>query len=105
MEGRKGLHKVLDCVQTEEKKFFCISRSVEGKVIQRERVFPGNKEPVSAAEKQKKEEIRRQKTKKQLGTAVIEKKEVRIEETGKLIFEERNRGLNICINAQPLKIN
>ena len=71
---------------------------------ERERVFPGNKEPVSAAEKQKKEEIRRQKTKKQLGTAVIEKKEVRIEKTGKLIFEERNRGLNICINAQLLKI-
>lgn len=42
--------------------------------------------------------------KKQLGTAVIEKKEVRIEKTGKLIFEERNRGLNICINAQLLKI-
>ena len=72
---------------------------------ERERVFPENKEPVSAAKKQKKKEIRRQKTKKQLGAAVIEKKEVRIEKTGKLIFEERNRGLNICINAQPLKIN
>lgn len=72
---------------------------------ERERVFPENKEHVSAAKKQKKKEIRRQKTKKQLGAAVIEKKEVRIEETGKLIFEERNRGLNICINAQPLKIN
>ena len=72
---------------------------------ERERVFPENKEHVSAAKKQKKKEIRRQKTKKQLGAAVIEKKEVRTEETGKLIFEERNRGLNICINAQPLKIN
>ena len=64
-----------------------------------ERILPQYEGPVSTAKKQKKEERYKQWKEKQLhGKFIKETEEVRTEETWgwNRLFEERNRGLDIC---------